>query len=236
MNTTAMKKVLLILTALIYLQSSAQNKWFETYTDSILLTRDANKIVQQFASKIEQHNPDIKLNNNKAIKNTTPYLIFINNATISLPFWMEVSSQQKEFFTEIARGANEGKKVFGLFFNGFYLAHELGHSLSANAGKNFDNAYDSEYEANIIAILYWKAAGEKRNLKKCYAYSKKMLKTLENPVPANEDYAKYITEHYSELASDPYKYGYIQFTQFVEIYEDKSLSNFDAFIKNYNAK
>ncbi|MBX2931629.1 MAG: hypothetical protein KF781_06780 [Chitinophagaceae bacterium] len=55
---------------------------------------------------------------------------------------------------------------------------------------------------------------------------------MKNPVPANENYKEYITKHYNELASDPYKYGYIQFSQFVEIYENNKLSGFGTFIKN----
>ena len=230
-----MKKILLIFTVLICIQSNAQNKWFETYTDSTLLKRDADKIIQQFASKVEKLSPNVRLKDNKAIKNTTPNLIFINNnVTVNLPFWAELIPPQKDFFTEMGGGISEGKEVFGLFFNGFYLVHELGHSFLANAGKEYYNAYDGEYDANVVGILYWKAAGEKRNLKKCYVYAKKILKILKNPVPENEDYKKYVTEHYLELAVDPYKYGYIQFTQFVEIYEDKSLPNFDTFVKNCN--
>lgn len=30
--------------------------------------------------------------------------------------------------------------------------------------------------------------------------------------------------------ADPYKYGYFQFAQFIKIYEDKTLKNFDAYI------
>ena len=161
-----MKKIFVMSVVFIGLgiSANAQNKWFETYTDSTLLTRDANEIIQQFALKIGQLNPDIKLNDIKAIKNTTPYLIFINNSvTVNLPFWEEMIPQQKEFFTEMGGGISEGKEIFGLFFNGFYLVHELGHSFFTNTGKEYDNAYDGEYDANIVGILYWKIAGEERN-------------------------------------------------------------------------
>ncbi|MCR6720981.1 MAG: hypothetical protein NVV59_12005 [Chitinophagaceae bacterium] len=57
-----------------------------------------------------------------------------------------------------------------------------------------------------------------------------MLQSLKDPVPANENYKGYITSHYLELAADPYKYGYIQFKQFVEIYENKSLPDFDTYV------
>lgn len=224
-----------MLVCLCKLSFAQTNKWFSTYSDSTALVTDANKIIRQMAERIYSKNSNIDLGKNSAIKNTTPNLIFINykKNTVNLPFWTEVIVPQKKFFAEVAGGENEGKEVFGLFFNGFYLAHELGHSFFANAGKKFDNAYDSEYEANTLAILYWRAIGESENLKKCYDYAQKMLKTLKNPVPENEDYKKYITENYGKLASDPYKYGYIQFSQFVEIYENKKLPDFDTYIKNY---
>lgn len=223
--------ITLLLSLFITVQVNAQNKWFSTYDDSTALVIDANKIIGKMTDEVLKANPAVKLLQNKAVKNTTPYLIYIDSVKVNLPFWTEVIPPQKKFFTEIAGGEKEGKEIFGLFFNGFYLVHELGHSFASSAGKKFDNVYDSEYNANMIAILYWRAAGEKDNLKKCYTYIKKILQTLKNPVPENEDYKKYITKHYYELASDPYKYGYIQFSQFVEIYENKALPDFSTFIK-----
>lgn len=226
---------LIIITFCIFVQTSAQNKWFSTYNDSTALTKDANEITQQLANRISKVSPNINLQGDIAIKNTTPNLIFFKsvNKTVNLPFWTEVIVPQQQFFAEVAGGEKEGKEVFGLFFNGFFLAHELGHSFFNKAGKEFENKYDSEYEANTFAILYWKETGEKDNLKKCYDYAKKMLKTLKNPVPENENFKKYLTENYGKLASDPYKYGYIQFSQFVEIYDNKNLPDFDSYISNY---
>ncbi len=229
-----MKNIItLILTFTIAIYANAENLWFSAYSDSAALVADANTIIQQMTEKIQNTNPEIQMPGNVAVKNTTPYLIYIDSATVNLPMWEEVIPPQKKFFQEIAGSENEGKEVFGLFFNGFYIAHELGHSISANAGKKFDNAFDSEYDANIIAILYWRTTEQNEKLEKCYSYAKQMLKTLKNPVPENENTKEYITQHYSKLAADPYQYGYIQFSQFVEIYEDQSLPDFDTFIKNY---
>lgn len=154
----------LILTLFIFVQTNAQSKWFSTYSDSTALITDANKVIQQMADRIIKTNSNINLHQNTAVKNTKPYLIFINNNKVNLPFWPEVIVPQKNFFATVAGGEDEGKKVFGLFFNGFYLAHELGHSFFTNAGKKFDNAYDSEYGTNTLAILYWRATGENENL------------------------------------------------------------------------
>lgn len=218
---------------------SAQNRWFETYDDSTLLVNDANLIVQEFAQKIASVRPDVmllldndtfRLSDNQAIKNTTPFLIFIDSTIIHLPFWEEVIPPQKEFFQELAGAEEKGKEVFGLLFNGFFLAHELGHSFFAFAGKQFSNAYDSEYEANKLGILYWKSSEEAIHLENCYHSVKMMLTQLENPVPEGENYKEYITQHYYELAADPFKYGYIQFKQIVEIFEDQSLPDLESYL------
>lgn len=229
-----MRNALMILVALlVFMQANAQKKWFTTYSDAASMVADANLIIRQMADRIVKINPITILNNNSAVKNTQPQLIFIDGITINLPFWEEVIPPQKQFFTEVAGGENEGKEAFGLFFNGFYLAHELGHAFFGKSGVKFENDYDSEYEANKFSILYWTEADESDNLKSCYNYAKKMLKNLKNPVPENEDFKKYLTEHYEELSRDPYKYGYIHFSQFVEIYENKQLTNFDTYIKSY---
>lgn len=230
-----MKHMILSLYVLCFtMLATAQNQWFSTYRDSTTLVNDANAMIQKMSDHVLKVNPKINLHQNIAIKNTTPYLIFIDSSTVHLPLWEEVIEPQKQFFADVAGGQQEGKDVFGLFFNGFYLAHELGHSLSAIAGKQFENAYDSEYEANTLAIMYWKASDESEKLEQCYNAVLKMLKKLKNPVPENEDAKKYITENYNELAGDPYQYGYIQFSQFVEIYENQNLPEFDTYLKNYN--
>jgi hypothetical protein len=232
------KSILVSLILLSFLQMNAQEKWFFTQTDSVQLVTSANQIVQQMAKDIQKVFPAIDLKKNKPIKHTTPYLIYIDleKHTVNLPLWSEVIPEQKQFFAEVAGGEQEGKDVFGLFFNGFYLTHELGHALAEQSGKKFGNAYDSEYDANKIAMLYWMSVKEEDKLLKCYTYAKKMLRSLKNPVPPNNDPKKYITDHYEELSSDPYKYGYIQFSQFVEIYEGRNEKNLGQFLQAYLSK
>lgn len=60
-----------------------------------------------------------------------------------------------------------------------------------------------------------------------------MVRQLADPVPSGEDPVKFFNEHYQELGADPYKYGYFQFSQFVQIYENKSLNDFDTFIREF---
>lgn len=211
----------------------AKNKWFHLYKDSTALVADASQLLNQVSDRVAAIRPNIVLKQNRAIKNTSPYLIYIDfeKQTINLPFWSEVMTPHKNFFFEVAGGEKQGEEVFGLFFNGFYLAHEIGHSFFSKAGKTYVNPFDSEYDANVFAILFWRANGQTEELKKCYSYARIMLSKLKNPVPPGEDPKKYLTENYDRLASDPYQYGYIQFSQFVEIYEQTQLPDFDAFVR-----
>jgi hypothetical protein len=142
----------------------------------------------------------------------------------------------KKFFYEVAGGEAEGKNAFGLFFNGFYLPHELGHALQDIVEKGSVTSYNNEYFANTVAILWWRKAGKEKELKSCYEAAKKMWTKLPNPVPAGEAEDAYFTKNYEVASQNPYTYGYMQFKQFIQLYEDKTLPDFDTFIKNYLAK
>ena len=228
------KNLLLLILFFTCSFANSQNKWFTVYKDAGELTVDANNIINEMAIQINNAGGKVTFLPPKAIKNTTPYLIYVDieKSLVNLPLWSEVITPQKQFFADVAGGEEKGKEVFGLFFNGFYLTHEVGHSFTLNSGKKFEDSYDSEYDANIMAMLFWRQKDSK-SLSKCYDYAKEMLKKLKNPVPNGEDYKLYMTKYYDELSSDPYKYGYIQFTQFVEIYENKSLPDFLTYVKSY---
>jgi hypothetical protein len=227
-----MKSTTLVFILFFSVCAHAQNKLFHTYTDSASLIQDANDIIVEFTKSVNA----MKMVFNSrptAILNTKPFLIFYSPKTnqVNLPIWHQVSPEQKAFFTSMAESEKRGAELFGLFFNGFYLSHELGHALQKASGKREDDLYLNEYFANSVAILYWRKVGRTKELKQCYAFAKKMMRKLPNPVPVGEDPVNYFNEHYAELGADPYKYGYYQFAQFVTIYENKSISDFDEFIR-----
>ena len=60
---------------------------------------------------------------------------------------------------------------------------------------------------------------------------KKIFAQLPNPVPEGSTIEEYFSKNYEEASSNPYVYGYMQFKQFIEIYEDKNLPDFDTFIQ-----
>ena len=70
-------------------------------------------------------------------------------------------------------------------------------------------------------------------LKQCYEYAKKMWSQLPNPVPKEMSIQKFFTENFEVGSQSPYSYGYMQFHQFIQIYEDKTLTDFDTFIKQH---
>lgn len=72
-----------------------------------------------------------------------------------------------------------------------------------------------------------------KELNLCYLYAKKMLSKLPNPVPQDMKEEDYFTKNYEAASRNPYIYGYMQLKQFIEIYEDKKLPEFDIYIQTY---
>lgn len=226
-----MRKTALLFALLLSSILFGQEKWFTTYQDSITLVSDANLITKKFTNDLQKIDSNFKFEV-KTILNTTPYLIFFYKDTANIPLWEQVIPDQKQFFYQLAGSESEGKKVFGLFFNGFYLPHELGHAFELALYGEIPGSYESEYFANTIAILWWKKQNRNEELKKCYEAAKKMWSQLPNPIPEGSTAEEYFSKNYEQASQDPFVYGYLQFKQFIDIYETKNLPDFETFIKN----
>lgn len=232
-----MKLTLLSLSCFLFSSSLlAQNNWFKLYEDSTSLVNDGKSITAAFTKDIHNIKTTLSFNVNTRL-NTTPYLIFYwgenGERTANLPKWDQVIEPQKQFFYEVAGNEVEGKKLFGLFFNGFYLPHELAHAVEHYTKGNLKGSYKEEYFANIVAMLWWKKQGRTDELKSCYEMAKKVWAKLPNPIPAGSTMEDYFTKNYEQASQDPYVYGYMQFKQFIMVYEDKSLKDFDSFMISY---
>lgn len=229
-----LKKILLSLSCVLLLQTAfAQKKWFSLYTDSAALLNKGTSITQQFVKDVQNLKPGLALQP-KVILHTTPYLIFYDPPvqTVNLPLWKQLPKELVQFFTEMAGTEQEGRQTFALFFNGFYLPHELGHGFQELVAKT-QLGYEGEYFANTVAVLWWRKHHQEKQLQQCYELAKHMMTKLSNPVPAGQTMQQYYSENYEQASQNPYVYGYMQFGQMVQIYEDKSLPDFDTFIRNY---
>lgn len=229
-----MKVLLFSFCILLHVTLFSQQSLFQTYKDSALLVQDANRQISQFTERVNKIKR-VMTNQPTAILNTKPYLIFYASRAnlVNLPLWDQVMTAQKAFFTQLSGSESKGKEVFGLFFNGFYLPHELGHALQTAVQKRDSSLYANEYFANQVAILYWRSVNRTKALEQCYQYARQFASQLKSPVPPGEDEEAYFNSHYNELGADPFKYAYFQFNQFIRIYEDETLGNFDDFIKTY---
>jgi hypothetical protein len=176
-----MKKGFLLIALLCFTgHMLAQKGWFTLYQDSTMLVKDAEKITTAFKNDIKRLSPATKFEI-KAVLKTTPYLIYYDerDLTANLPIWDQVIPEQKSFFYEVAGGEAEGKEIFGLFFNGFYLPHELAHAFQdATSKTEVALSYQNEYLANTMAILWWRKQLKEGDLQKCYEYAKKIAAKL----------------------------------------------------------
>lgn len=229
-----MKKIIIIIAiTLMSITTNAQKKWFTVYQDSVALLNNAKKISEKFKKDVYKFKKDDKFTTT-TILNTTPYLIFFDGQNkVNIPLWSQVLPELKAFTKEVTGSEEEGKRMFGLFFNGFYLIHEYGHAYQETYDfENSNVSYQNEYLANTIAMLYWRKIGKKKELKQCYELAKKMFTKLPNPVPEGMSKEDYFTKNYEQATQNPFVYAYMQFGQFIEIYEDQSLSNFDEYMKS----
>lgn len=216
---------------------TAQNQWFSTYTDSVALVKESTRLADVFKADIKKLRPGMDFKTG-VLLNTTPYLIYYStNDNVNLPLWSQVLPPIKGFTAQVTGSETEGERMFGLFFNGFYLPHELGHALQAYVDPKGDNlSFKNEYLANEIAMLWWRKQGKDKELKACYELAKSMFAKLPNPVPEGQTAEEYFTKNYEQATKDPFVYGYMQFAQFIKVYEDKSLPDFDTYITNYFKK
>ncbi|WP_298141230.1 hypothetical protein [Flavobacterium sp.] len=227
------KTILIIAITLMSITTNAQKKWFTAYQDSVALLNNANKITEKFKKDVYKFKKDDKFTTT-TILNTTPYLIFFDGENkVNIPLWSQVLPELKAFTKEVTGSEEEGKRMFGLFFNGFYLIHEYGHAYQETYDhENSKASYQNEHLANTIAMLYWRKIGKKKELKQCYELAKKMFAKLPNPVPEGISKEEYLTKNYEEATQNPFVYAYMQFGQFIEIYEDQSLPRFDEYMKS----
>ena len=229
-----MKKIILVfIVTFSCLVAQAQNNWFTVYQDSVALVKDATILSDNFKKDVYKFKKDDKFTTT-TILNTTPYLIFYDGQNkVNIPLWSQVLPELKAFTKEVAGSEEEGKRMFGLFFNGFYLIHEYGHAYQETYDySNSKVSYQNEHLANVIAMLYWRKIGKTEELKQCYELAKKMFAKLPNPVPAGTTKEDYFTNNYEQATQNPFVYAYMQFGQFITIYEDQTLPSFDTFMEN----
>lgn len=234
-----MKRILSVLIlSWICITAKAQNNYFEIYTDSAALKDQNDAMIRDIETRIKLIQPSFSF---KGLTTEIPNRFMPGqyrhktNKIYHLT-WQIGGPPMEKFLIEVGGSSDSGKVLAAMFFYGFFLPHEIGHALQYHTDNVPKNDFDGEYQASEVAVSYWRSKGKEKELQQCYEMAKKVLTKLKNPIPENVDAKKYMTEHYDELLRDPYKYGYIQFSQIVDILEDKSLPDFDTYIKKYLTK
>lgn len=226
-------KISLIVFFLAFTRIASAQNWFKLQNDSIELTKEATLIKDKFVQDINTIKPELNFSLETILK-TTPMLIYYDDKTAHIPLWNQIPEQMQNWFYGMGESQNNGQKIFALFFNGFYLPHELAHGFEDALGK-LKKSYNNEYFANTVAILWLRKHGFYKELEECYESAKTIMAKTPNPVPDGQTTESFFTKNYDEilLNGNPSVYGFMQFGQFIEIYENNSLPDFDTYIKSY---
>lgn len=212
------------------------SNWFKTYSSENSLLADGKAITTQFVQDFSAILPAIPYSVEVVI-NTTPALVFFDPATktVNLPFWNQLKPAAVGFFDKMGGTPEEGERLFGLFFNGFYLPHELGHGVQFFVKGDEKGSYANELFANQIGMQWWRKHGQQSNLEQCFQFAQHIMGILPDPVPKGMTVEEYFNENYDKVSSDPFIYGFLQFGQFIKVYEDQNLADFDTLLKNFAA-
>jgi hypothetical protein len=138
------------------------------------LESDGNKIIAEFDLFIKDQGfslpaiPKVKIQ-------TEPSLIRIDrpNNTVIVPYWDDLTNDQKEIFKSW-RDEN-AEELFVLMFNWFFIPHELGHFI--NPMIHDLNPYQCEREANEVAVMFFRRNPE--NFEKLDFLKKSLTQVLE---------------------------------------------------------
>jgi len=216
--------------------STGQEVLFKLYGDSASLARDGAPMVADFNNRVNRIRPELAFDVGFLVY-TTPAMVYYapKSKKVVTSLYHQLPEEHKTFFNSYSDNEEDAKQFFAVFFNGFYIAHELGHGLVAAYGLSDMKAmYYEEFEVNLIAMNYWSSVGKTAELEKCYQFAKAFLAKVPDPVPnGTENRIAWFNENYWELGPLPEKYGYFQFSQFVDIYENHDRVNIDQYLEIY---
>lgn len=164
---------------------------------------------------------------------TEPFLIKWDepNKGMILPYWDELSNEQKEIFNKW-RGKN-AEEFFILMFNWFFIPHELGHFI--NPMKESLTPYKSEQAANEFAIAFF--ISNKENQERINFIKKSLQEVLEI-LPKidfnNMSEEEYFNANYSKLGRNPDAYGYFQFNFILDVLNNQEDINILHYFEQEN--
>lgn len=235
------RSVTILLFAMALLPSLAangQSALFRLYTDSLSLVADAAKVVTDFNRRVNALRPGLEMKTGFAVHTTEALVYYAPKADkVVASLYHQLPEQSRLFFETYSQSEDEARELFAYFFNGFFIPHELGHALVARHNLHDPKQmYWEELEANQIAMNYWHSLGKTDELAKCYAFARGFLAQVPDPVPEGEDRISWFNANYWELGKQPEKYGYFQFGQFVELYEDHDRIPIDEYLELYIAQ
>ena len=161
---------------------------------------------------------------------TAPFLIKWDepNKGIILPYWDELTDEQKELF-KTWRG-EDAEEFFISLFNWFFVSHELGHFIELSFNTDTLTPYESEMAANEFAVAFLISKDENKDKIK---YINKSLQDVLKILPSidfgNMSEEEYFNTNYQQLGKNPNAYGYFQFKFILNILNSQEQINLQKY-------
>ncbi len=139
----------------------------------------------------------------------------MKNIRLQFARWEDLPAEIQAVFVQFTIGNQQrGRALYELYFYWYNIPHEIGHVLralySSFRGNVMDQMWEEETAVNQFAVSYWRAKGQMPRLLHLENEITQALTHIQDPVPANEDRAVYLSRHRQELSA-PASYAHYQF-------------------------
>lgn len=239
MNRLALRILALIIVGVTTSATAAPDTACQCdYADKASLKVAARKTVTDVASRASHaaHRQLVPL----AVRvENTPQLVYFNPKAMEIvvPWWQDVDPAVQGIFAQLAGNPDEGRELFNMLFNRFFIAHEAGHWLAFLASGKKDLApadlYGDELRANQLAVAYWATTSDGQSfLDRLQGVLEPVLAKLPNPVPAGSSPIEYFNSHYQELGQNPPAYAWFQFRLVLDALAQRDATTFDRLVQS----
>ena len=194
---------------------------------------DANDILYQMYTLIDDAEPGLLKTQIKVVYNASSELIIIEPYKIHMTTWDDINPDTQKFFVDLI-GNDEAQTIYSLIFNGFVIGHELGHQLASKLLPKPKSFYDEEYEASRIGIMLWKEMGAQSHLNRIKEKLNQIKNNIQIPAPKKIDFKTFAVQNYDQIVKNEYSYAYMHLYQILQLL-DQDLPSLKSFLKAYSS-
>lgn len=208
---------------------------FTAYTSEASLSHDVGAVYSDILAAAKDIATDLSVSTEIRVADSPMGIAFDPMAKAScFSLYAQAPNKLKSALLTITADEAEAEKVFGLFYQGWFVPHNFTYALMDAYGQSgAGHVYFDDYAANIASWHYWQEKGHGAEVSQCMEWAGKMRSGFPNPIPEGEIISIYLNENRDLLKDDPAGWLYVQAYQLLDIRENEKPFPFREFLHNF---